>query len=283
MSWNSSSKNSHVSFSAGTGLAEVLPTIEAALALDPKSPSLRVVNGTILVGSGGIPQALQEIEAAVQLRADAPRQLNLVQLHLSQAGVLEMSGQPDVAEALFDEGNRMVGEILERWPRYGRAHMTMSTIYSALQQPDRARVELETAEALSPESPMLWLLWAQFHVAENDPAAAIGKLRRAIALDPENLQLRMQAARIFHAAGDEEAAQENVDAALRLVAPEKRAEVRQFLDRSMGAGMTSGIAPPPVASDDRGLKLPEPAVLGGDPSKLRLRDPDESLELELDE
>ncbi len=264
--------------------AKALSMVETALLLDPVSPSLRAVNATILVESGGVVQAAKEFEAALQLRPDGPRQLNLVQLHLAQAGMLEMNGQRAAAEARFTEGNRMVTEIIEKWPRYGRAHLVLATIHLGLGEPDRARVELETAESLNPDAPMLWAVWAQYHLAESDPIVAAAKMKRAVNLDPDNWQLRLQAARVFQGTGDDEEAIENVDAALQLVTPDKRAEVRRFVERMMGSGAL-GDAPGPATegSADAELDLPDPALMLGDPSNLRLRDPGQTLKLDLDE
>jgi Tfp pilus assembly protein PilF len=228
--------------------SRALPMVETALLLDPVSPSLRAVNATVLVESGGLAQAVEEFEAALQLRPDGPRKLNLVQLHLARAGMLELDGQREAAEAQFSEGNRMVGEVIEKWPRYGRAHVVLATVHLGLNEPERARVELETAEALNPDAPMLWAVWAQYFLAQNDSVAAAAKMKRAVDLDPDNWQLRIQAARIFQGAGDDEAARENVAIALQLVSPDKRAEVRQFIERMMGPGALA----PPSPQDDSG-------------------------------
>jgi tetratricopeptide (TPR) repeat protein len=255
--------------------SKALPMVETALLLDPVSPSLRAVNATVLVESGGLAQAVEEFEAALQLRPDGPRKLNLVQLYLAQAGMLEMNGQREAAEAQFSEGSRIVGEVLEKWPRYGRAHVVLATVHLGLDDPERARVELEAAEALNPDAPILWAVWAQYHLAQNDPIAAAANMKRAVDLDPDNWQLRIQAARILQGAGDAEAASENVAVALQLVQPDKRAEVRQFIERMMGPG-ASAPPPPEGASDD-------PALMLGDPSNLRLQEPDQTLKLDFDE
>lgn len=258
-----------------------LPMVETALLLDPTSPSLRMVNAMILIESGGLAQAVQEIESAAQLQADGPRRLGLAQLHLAQAGMLEMNGAQEAAAAQLVEANRIVAEVIEKWPRYGRAHVMLATIHLALEEPERARVELETAEALSPDAPMLWAIWAQYHLTAGDPMAASARMKRAIELDPENWQLRLQAAHLFRGAGDDAAAKQSVQAALELVAPEKQNEVRKFVEQTMGATMLSeGSAPSgrPTLPDP-----PDPALMLGDPSKLRLRDPDETLKLDLEE
>ena len=279
---------------------KALPMVETALLLDPLSPSLRGVNASILVESGGIAPAVKEFEAALQLRPDGPRQLNLAQLHLAQAGMLEVNGEQAAAEAQFGEANRIVGEVIERWPRYGQAHLVLATIHLGLDEPERARVELEAAEALDPDAPMLWAVWAQYHLAGRDPVSAAAKMSRAVDLDPDNWQLRLQAARVFQAAGDDETAAENVAAALRLVPPEKRTEIRRFAERMLGPGAWSG-APTPAPAGDTGTKLDlpdpsvttpaqpapgttgDPALMLGDPSDLRLREPDQTLKLDLDE
>ena len=153
----------------------------------PVSPSLRAVSGTVLLESGAIDQAVKEFEGATQLRPDGPRQLKLVQLHLAQAGMLEMNGQQAAAEAQFSEGSRVVGEVIEKWPRYGRAHVMLATIHLGLDEPERARVELEAAESLTPDAPMLWAVWAQYHLTRSDPIAAAGNMKRAVDLDPGQL------------------------------------------------------------------------------------------------
>ncbi|MBW2626068.1 MAG: tetratricopeptide repeat protein [Deltaproteobacteria bacterium] len=263
---------------------KALPMVDTALLLDPASPSLRTVNGTILVESGGIAQAISEFEAALQLRPDGPRQLKLMQLHLAQAGMLEMNGQQAEAEAQFSKASRTVAEVIEKWPRYGRAHVMLATIHLGLDEPERARVELEAAEGLNPDAPMLWAVWAQYHLAQSDPIAAATKMKRAVALDPDNWQLRLQAARTFQGAGDDEAAAENVGAAMQLVPPSKRADIRQFVERMMGPEALGG-APAPANEEgaDADQDLPEPALMLGDPSNLRLRDPGQGLKLDLEE
>ena len=195
-----------------------------------------------------------------------------------------MNGQRAAAEAGFSEGNRMVAEVIEKWPRYGRAHLVLATIHLGLGEPERARVELEAAEALDPDAPMLWAVWAQYHLAESDPVAAAARMTRAVKLDPDNWQLRLQAARVLQGVGDDEAAIENIDAALQLVTPGKRAEVRRFVERMMGPEAL-GVTPARAAEDgsDAKLGLPDPALMLGDPSNLRLRDPGQTLKLDLDE
>jgi tetratricopeptide (TPR) repeat protein len=257
---------------------KALPMIETALLLDPVSPSLRGVNATILLESGGVDQAVKEFEAAAQLRPDGPRQLNMVQLHLAQASLFEMNGQREAAEAEFNRASRIVGEVIERWPRYARAHVLLASVYLGNEELERAKLELEAAEALSPDAPLLWSIWAQYDLAVNDPVKAAVAMKRAVRLDPENWQLRLQAARVLRGTGDDEGAKENLAAAMQMVPPEKRADIQRFIERMMGAGAL-GDAPEQAAEE----APDDPALMLGDPTNLRLRDPGESLKLELDE
>jgi tetratricopeptide (TPR) repeat protein/DNA-directed RNA polymerase subunit RPC12/RpoP len=262
---------------------EALPMVETALRLDPLSPSLRVVHATVLVESGGVPQALQELGAAVELRRDAPRELNMAQLKLAEAGILAANGEGGAAEVALAEANRIVTGLIERSPRYGRAHLTLATIHLGLSDLDRARIELETAERLSPGSPMLWAAWAQYHLAVEEFDAAATTMNRAIALDPENWQLRLQAAGVLRAAGDAEAARKNGDEALRLVTPERRNELRSYIDQMMGPARLELPDPAPSGAGGAEGAGNKPALMLGDPSKLRLRGADEKLQLDLDE
>jgi hypothetical protein len=115
-------------------------------------------------------------------------------------------------------------------------------------------------------------------------------VKRAVDLDPDNWQMRLQAAQILEAAGEREAARDNANTAIQLVVPNKRAELRQYLDQVLGAESAGGLDDLDLAGDigdssaegTASGQLPDPALMLGDPSNLRLRDPGEELELDLD-
>ncbi len=275
---------------------KALPLIESALSLDPISPSLRDVHGMVLLETGGVTMGAKELEAAVELRPDGPRQLNLVQLSLAQAGMLAMAGESAAADAELDAASRTIGAVVTRWPRYPRAHLALAMFHLGTDEPERARAELEIAEDLDPTSASLWALWGQYYLSQGDYVSAAARVKRAVELDPDNWQLRLQAARTLLEAGDNEGAQANVKAALDQVPAKKQAELKQYLSRALGPAALGG--EPPSASPTGALVLPEPSVGGapagavpaeenpalmlGDPSKLRLRDPDQDLQLDLD-
>jgi thioredoxin-like negative regulator of GroEL len=201
-----------------------------------------------------------------------------VQLYLAQASILEMNGQQEAAKAAFDRGSRIVGEVIERWPRYARAHVLLASVYLGNDELERARLELEAAEDLSPNAPLLWSIWAQYHLSVSDPITAAANMKRAVSLDPDNWQLRLQAARVLQGANDDEGAKQNLSAAMQMVQPEKRAEIRQFIERMLGPAALDS-APSPAAEEAPA----DPALMLGEPTNLQLRDPGERLKLELDE
>lgn len=275
--------------------ATALPLVETALLLDPVSPSLRSVHGTVLLETGGVAIGAKELEAAVQLRPDGPRRLNLVQLSLARAAMLQMGGELAAAEAELNSASRTITQVVTEWPGYARGHLVLAMLHFGIDEPERARAELEIAQELDPTSASLWALWGQYYLSQKDYVSAAARVKRAVELDPDNWQLRLQAARTLLEAGDEESARANVEAALALVPPAKRDELKQHIQRALGPGVLGGEAP--TGGPSGGLVLPEPSTGGptggavpaegdpalmlGDPSNLRLRDPDQDLQLDL--
>lgn len=274
--------------------AKALPLAETALRMDRVSPTIRGVQGAILIETGGVTAGSQELEAARELRPDGPRELNLVQLSLASAAMLRMGGQGDVAERELSAAAQTIDRVIDRWPRYARAYRVRAMLGFGVDQPERAREDLEVAQSLDPSSASLWTLWSQYYLAEGEFDLAAARARRAVELDPENWQQRLQVARILLEAGDADGAQEQTDAALALVPAEKRGELKRYLDQVFGGGGGRLAAPAPtpgdLALDVPGLGEPpgapstgqDPALMLGDPSNLRLRDPDQDLRLDLD-
>lgn len=110
-------------------------------------------------------------------------------------------------------------------------------------------------------------------------------MNRALTLDPGNWQLRVQAAALFQAAGDAQAARHNADEALRLVAPDRRSKLRNYLEDMMGPAELDlpDSAAPSVPPSGAAVGGSDPALMLGDPSNLRLRSPDQELQLDLEE
>ncbi|MGB5810626.1 MAG: tetratricopeptide repeat protein, partial [Polyangiales bacterium] len=202
--------------------AQSLPLVETALLLDPVSPSLRGVHGTVLLETGGVAAGTDELDAARELRPDGPRELNLVQLLLAKAAMLQMSGQEAAAETQLNAASQTIDSVISQAPRYSRAYMARAMLHFGINEPERARDALEIAQSLTPSSAVLWSLWAQYYLALGDTDSAAARARRAVELDPDNWQQRVQVARVLVEAGDTEAAEAQVDAAIALVPPAKQ-------------------------------------------------------------
>jgi len=290
--------NAMRAFMGAGDAGEALDAIDKALALDPTSPSLRGVHGTVLLETGGVSSGEEELEAALQLRDDGPRQLNVLQLAMAKAAMLQMAGEQGAAEAALGTASDSLHAVIEQTPGYARAHLMLATLHFALEDAESARNALEVAQQLDPKAASLWVLWGQYYVSQREPDAAMLRARRAVELDPDNWQLRLQVARVLLMAGDDSGAQEQVRAALDLVPASNRSELRRYLADALGPGVLgddAAVAPPSAPGD---LVLPPPTVGGvpaspsasddptlmlGDPSKLKLRDPDQDLRLDLDD
>ena len=275
--------------------ARALPLAETALRMDPLSPAVRSVHGTILLETGGVTAGSQELEAARELRADGPRELNLVQLSLATAAMMDMRGQAEAAEQQLSAASQTIDRVVDRWPRYARAYRVRAMLSFGVNEPERAREALEMAQSLDPSSAVLWTLWSQFYITDGEFDLAAARARRAVELDPENWQQRLQVARILLEVGEPEGAKAQTDAAIALVPAEKRADLQRYLDQAFGAGVDSRGGSVPAAGDfSLDLDAPslaepasppagqDPALMLGDPSNLRLRDPDQDLRLDLD-
>lgn len=273
-----------ISAKSGDG-ERALPLVETALLLDPVSPNLRSVHARVLLNTGGPAMGAREFEAALQLRPDGPRQLNLVQLALAQAAMLQMGGEVAAAQAELSSANRSISAVIEKWPAYARAHLALAMLHFGIGEPERARAELEVAQRLSPASAELWALWGQYYLSQGDYVSAVARVKRAVELDPENWQLRLQAAGALLEAGDEESGRAQVEAAIALVPASKRDELRQYLSRAFGSSPGGGFAlPEPSVGGSSAAPVPtdnDPAFMLGDPSDLRLRSPDQDLQLDL--
>jgi hypothetical protein len=140
---------------------------------------------------------------------------------------------------------------------------------------------------------MLSAVWAQYHVAADEPSAASARMSRAISLDPENWQLQAQAAGVFQGIGDTERARERAEATLKLVPESRRAQLRAYFEQIgiFGGGPSAAAAPGDLELPEPTLGAPsgpaegaqDPALMLGDPSNLRLREPGQKLELNLDD
>lgn len=267
---------------------------EKAVALDGRSPGIRSFRAVMLLQSAGVEEGQKELEAAAQLRPDAPRLKNLAALELAQG---------DVARA-----SRSIAKALEQRPDFADGHSTLAMLHLAQGELDLARVALETAERLEHDVKTIPLLWAEYHLRTGDMSRALTRATIAVEKNPNDWQTRMQAARIFREGGRYDAMRKEARAILGLVPEARSAQVRELLlqvlgptaldepldddalaEGDLGTGSDDAVGAMRLGQGSRLLDdEPRPGAegspslrLGANPPKLRLNEPSSGLELKL--
>lgn len=198
------------------GLADA----DIAAKLSPSSASVRSVRGALLLATGGIEAGTHELDAALQLRSDAPRRNNLATLGL-------LSGSPDAAA-------KEIAAALAEAPDYALAHVTLATIHLMRAEQELARVELEKAEQLEPDLSLLPQIWAQFYATTNELDRALAKAEEGVRRRPKDTQARLVLARIDHAAGRYDDMRKQAQAILEHVPADQQSRVRELLRSMLG-------------------------------------------------
>jgi tetratricopeptide (TPR) repeat protein len=169
-------------------LTDAMAKVRKALRLDPRAPYARSVQAAIFLASGGVQEGVDELNAAVQIRADPPRR-NLL------AGVFLATGDADGAQ-------REVSLALEEAPEFADAHATLAALHMMDADLDAAAVALEAAERFDPGLVNLKMLWAQYYLQTGNPERAVGNALEAIERRPHDWQERLRAAQVFRAADE---------------------------------------------------------------------------------
>ncbi|MBX3251317.1 MAG: hypothetical protein KF901_29330 [Myxococcales bacterium] len=194
--------------------------VQQALRLDRRSPYLRSVQAAVLIANGGIPQGIEELQAAAQLRPDGPRRNNV-------AGVFMATGD-------LEQANREVAAALEQFPEFAGGLATLGAIHLAQGETSLARRQLTEAERLEPQLLILPMLWAELHLRSGDAEAAVARAREAAERRPHDWQTRLGVARIFRAAGRFDAMRREARAVMELVPAEQREPMRQQIHQLLG-------------------------------------------------
>jgi len=200
-----------------------------ALALDPRSPTIRTAHGGILQYSGGGEAGHAELVSAAELRRDAPR--------------LDRLARSFLLKADMEQASRAVTEALEMHSDFAGGHATQAELHllqAELEPTQRetslelARRELTLAEENDGALPRLPLLWAHLHAADGQMELAGDKALLAIENNPYDLTLRIRAAHLLRMAGRYEDMREQARHALASVPAARREVMRQTLLRTLG-------------------------------------------------
>jgi tetratricopeptide (TPR) repeat protein len=256
---------------------KALGTSSHALRLAGSLPSVRTVRGVVVLTEKMVEQGLAELQAARELRGDAPRLHNL-------ASVMLMTGELDKAQSVLSGA-------LEKAPDFAGARATLAGLLMLQGQSEQAYAELQKAERLAPQLTLVQWGLADYELRSSDREQALERARRAYARAPSfDAKLRL-AALLRQAAKYEE--MRTLAAELLAQAPAyRREDVRGLLNSLLGPSALDADQPSAdTARDDLSnlggadlkLQAPAPAELGlGQKSpKLRLSEPGADLKLRL--
>jgi len=260
-----------------------LTDAELAVKLSPSSPSVRSTRAALLLATGGVEAGTHEMDAALQLRSDAPRRNNLATLGL-------LTGNSDAAA-------KEVAAALAEAPDFALARVTLATIHLMRGEHELARVELEKAERLAPDLALLPQIWAQYYMTTNDVDRALAKAQEAVRMRPKDTQARLVLARIDRAAGRYDDMRAQAREIMARVPKDQELRTRELLRSMLGPSVfevdtaeegssasssgsalsLSGAAP---AGSDHGPRLldPHPDPSGRSPS-LQLKPDGQRLQL----
>ncbi len=199
-----------------------LEAVSQALRLDARSPSLRATRAAILLVAGHVDEGVRELQAARQLRTDAPRR-NLV------AGIYLAPGLQDL-----DAASQEVSQALEEYPEFAPGRATLAAIHLARQEYDEARTELDEAQRLDPELHVLPQLWANYYVVTGEVDRAIEHARESIARNPGDVQAHLLAARIYRQAARYDLMRREAHEVLDRTPPARRAQMRTVITQLLG-------------------------------------------------
>lgn len=201
-------------------LTGAMAKVRKALRLDPRAPYARSVQAAVFLASGGVQEGVDELNAAVQIRADPPRR-NLL------AGVFLATGDTDGAQ-------REVSLALEDAPEFADAHATLAALHMLDADLDAARLALESAERFDPGLVNLKMLWAQYYLQTGNPGRAVANALEAIEQRPHDWQERLRAAQVFRAADEWNEMRRQAHAILELAPSGQEDAIRQQVLQVLG-------------------------------------------------
>ena len=263
---------------------KALKVVQRALKLDPRSVQLRLVHATILLSSAAFEEGSKEVQAAVSIRADSATLLHMANLHTINAQYAQMAGSRETFDRELGAAATLATDALNQTPNFAMARMVLAEVHLAKDERALARAQLELAERDDPDDPNLQMMWAQYHVTRGEHSEAVARIDKATDHSPDQWMVWLRAADIYRAAGDLEGAAQKIEEARMRIPRDMRAEFEKRAAMILG----ENLRPPPGADqgavDPLGLPDPSTAAPGGglaDPSDLKLRDPGDDFELDL--
>ena len=217
---------------------QALSRVSKALRLDRRSPYLRALKADVLILSGGMEQALEELQSAAQMRPDGPRRARVAAVFLAMGEV--------------DSASREIAAALEQFPDFANAHATLGAVHLAQGELDLARQQLAESERLEPRGMILPMLWAEYYLRVGDQDMAVTKARQAVEARPHHWQTRLSAARVFRAAARYEDMRRQAHRVLELVPSSQREVMRQQILQLLGPTALEEVDEDPLLAGDEG-------------------------------
>ena len=144
------------------------------------------------------------------------------------ATLLLASSDPRQAKAAVAE----LQPLITRMPRNATLHFNLGRAYMGLNNPDKAREQLEAALRLDPHYAPAKLAWAELALERGEPAGAVQATGEVLSEDPTNLAARLIRARAFVNIGETllAKAREELGTALRMepAAKDGRAQLAEL-------------------------------------------------------
>jgi tetratricopeptide (TPR) repeat protein len=190
-----------------------------ALALAGHLPTVRSARGVVVLGAHMAEQALQELEAARQLRPDAARMHNAATVYL-------LLGDNDRADALL-------AQAIDAAPELAAAYVTRAALFEARHEGDAAAAALARAEELAPSLGTLQLALAERDLRFGMPDEALARAARAVNERPA-FDARLRLAMLQRQAARYAAMRANAQAILAGTPAYRRDEVRDILRVALG-------------------------------------------------
>ncbi len=264
-----------------------------ALRLDRRSPVLRCANALALAQSGSLPDALREMQAALQLRNDAARKVRYAEMMLAQGDTKQAEG--------------LAGQALSETPNYGEAHALLALIYMASGRSDEAKKAIEASRTQLSKARHA-LLWARYYASIEKSEQALHYAAQASAAAPQNWRAQLQIAQLYKALDEEASMRKALATALKHMNDAQRTQTKAMLTAMFGIKGSdlnqANIADADAVTPNDNVQLTQPALIDpssapaitptpqdaqeptlmlGKPKDYRLRDADQQLRLNIDE
>jgi tetratricopeptide (TPR) repeat protein len=159
-------------------LARAEALLAAAVAKHPAEQDLRSLHAQALLGLERLEESLQQFQKACFIGPDDPALRDFAATVAAELGQNEVAERHYAVAQKLDPGN-------PKYPLY------RAQVQRRLGMNDEARMNLTLATRLDPELADAWATLAAIALDENRPSMTLEYVRRARALEPENLAYRL--------------------------------------------------------------------------------------------